>query len=367
MRTLLLRVGQNTAVLFGVKLISAVTGFGVAAVLGRGLGESGFGQYSFILAWLGSLVPLTEFGFNTILTRDLAAQPEQTARYFINTLVGKSLLALPTVLALLLLAPWLAPDQNTAVIAGLRWGVLWLCSSFVHSTITSIFMAYQQTTPILWLTVIGQDLLLSGFSWLVWQQTPLYTLIAWLSVGKTVEAIVALFFYKQHLSAQIVQRSLLAWDFFKQLWWRSWPFALAGLLVTVQLRANVLILGYLQGDQVVGWYAAADRLFEMGRELPGAFLAALLPALAALIGQREGQALQRSLQWSRWGLLLFSLLVTTAVFLLADFVVVLVYGRAFEPAATALQILMLTLIPASQNNLFIETKKFRGQSRAACR
>ncbi len=69
----------------------------MAAALGRGLGNIGFGQYSFVLSGLLSLMLFTEFGLSTVLTRDLAAQPEKSSQYLSHSIATKSLLALPAI------------------------------------------------------------------------------------------------------------------------------------------------------------------------------------------------------------------------------------------------------------------------------
>src|SRR6185295_2577924 len=99
-QNIFLKIGQNTGILLLVNIAGAVMGFLMAATLGRGLGDAGFGQYSFVMTWLASLVLFTEFGLSTIITRDIAAQPEQTQGYLVNSLAAKSLLSLPAILIL---------------------------------------------------------------------------------------------------------------------------------------------------------------------------------------------------------------------------------------------------------------------------
>jgi O-antigen/teichoic acid export membrane protein len=127
-------------------------------------------------------------------------------------------------------------------------------------------------------------------------------------------------------------------------------------LAAFQLRANALVLAYLQGDQALGWYAAAGRFVETGKQLPGAFYAAMLPALAAMAGARnaaQSLALQNTLHQSRLGLLAFGIVASVGALLLARPILTLTYGSAYEPATLTLQILALTLIPAGQNSLLI--------------
>lgn len=362
MQNIFLKIGQTTGILLLVNIAGAVMGFLMAAVLGRGLGDAGFGQYSFVMTWLLSLMLFTEFGLSTVITRDIAAQPEQTHRYLVNSLAGKSLLSLPAILILLFFAPQLAADQNPAVIAALRWGVIFLYSGLVYSSFTAIFRAHQIMSPILWLTLSGQLVLLAGTLWLVLERQPLFLIIAWAGLSQAGQCLLAVVFYKNlqilgathFLSASHLGNINSA--VVKELLVKAWPFALAGILAAFQLRANVLILAYLQGDQALGWYAAANRFVETGKQLPAAFYSAMLPAMAAMVGAQnttQSRALQKTLNRSRVGLLAFGGLASLGALLLAGPILTLVYGSDYQPATLTLQILTLTLIPSGQNSLLI--------------
>jgi O-antigen/teichoic acid export membrane protein len=376
-----IRIGQNTAILLLVNLAGAVMGFLMAAVLGRGLGDAGFGQYSFVMTWLSSLILLSEFGLSTVLTRDIAAQPEMTQSYLINSLAGKILLSLPVVFILLVLAPQLAPNQNPAVVAALRWGVIFLASGLIYSSFTAIFRAHQVMTPILWLTLSGQFVLMVGTVWLVLKQQPLFLIVAWAGLSQAGQCLLAFVFYRKLKKSSNTEElggthrnshalsvltspsgflSAKSWPIsgamLRKLMVKGWPFALAGILAALQLRANSLILAYLQGDQALGWYAAANRFVETGKQLPAAFYSAMLPALAAMVGARnaaQSLALKRTLAQSRLGLLAFGVLASAGALLLGPLILRLTYGLAYQPATLTLQILTLTLIPSTQNSLLI--------------
>lgn len=383
-----IRIGQNTGILLLVNIAGAVMGFLMAAVLGRGLGDAGFGQYSFVMTWLSSFMLFSEFGLSTVITRDIAAQPEQTPRYLINSLVGKSLLSLPALLILLILAPQLTPDQNPAVVTAMHWGVIFLSSGLVYSSFTAIFRAHQVMPPILWLTLSGQFVLLAGTLGLVLLQQPLFLIIVWAGLSQVGQCVLAFVFYrklKQPRLEKMVEGNLkelvgtqgnlglfqaptssyefpsarsrpISGPMIGELIIKAWPFALAGILAALQLRANGLILAYLQGDQALGWYAAANRFVETGKQLPAAFYSAMLPAMAAMVGARnaaQSLALQKTLAQSRLGLLAFGAFASVGALLLAQPILRLTYGPAYEPATSTLQILTLTLIPSAQNSLLI--------------
>lgn len=367
MRRIFLTIGQNTGILLVVNLTGAVLGFLMAAALGRGLGDAGFGQYSFVMTWLLSLMLLAEFGLSTALTRDLAAQPEQTHRYLLNSIAGKTVLSSPFLIILFFFAPQLAAGQSPAVITSLRWGIIFFYTGLIYSSFTAIFRAHQRMSPILWLTLSGQTVLLGGTLILILNQQPLFLIIAWAGLSQLLQCGLAALFYQKlnpsgrnwrELKVPATSLRFLFSDMpgLRRLIAKAWPFALAGLLAALQLRANSLILAYAQGDQALGWYAAANRFVETGKQLPAAFYGALLPALAALAGSsqsEQNETLRQTLSQARLGLLAFGIIASLGALFLAQPILTLTYGPDYQPAALPLQLLTLTLIPNAQNSILI--------------
>ncbi len=243
-------------------------------------------------------------------------------------------------------------------------------------------------TPILWLTLSGQFVLLAGTWGLVLLQQPLFLIIAWAGLSQVGQCFLAFVFYqklkrpgleklaegnpKELIGTQgnldLLQVPTSSYELLpagsrpisgammRSLIIRAWPFALAGILAALQLRVNGLILAYLQGDQALGWYAAAYRFVETGKQVPAAFYSAMLPVMAAMAGThntRQSLALQKTLAQSRLGLLGFGAFASVGALLLAQPILHLTYGPAYEPATSTLQILTLTLIPSAQNSLLI--------------
>ena len=379
MQNLALKLGQNTFILLATRAVNMLTGVVIMTLLARGLGDVGFGQYNFILAWIASVVPVAEFGLNLILTRDIAADPLKTVPYLKQVIFSKCLLGLPIVLFFLLLADWLAPHENSALAMALRWGCLFFFSGLVYSALSTIFVAHQRMWPLLWLSLLGQSSLLLGLAGLIWLHQPLPYFIAWLGLHQCGQCFLAWVFYrrlkkglptayvvspktKEMAPAQAtLGLALSTWlnitttylQTSKTFLAKAWPFALSGFLITLQIRGNMLILGYVQGEQALGWYALAERIMVVVRELPGAFFAAIFPLFSALVGQMKAQDLEKTMALSQGGILAFSLLAAGSLFFFAEFLLVQVFGSSYRPALKPLQMLLLAVIPATQSNLYI--------------
>ncbi|MCP4359478.1 MAG: oligosaccharide flippase family protein, partial [Chloroflexi bacterium] len=258
---------------------------------------------------------------------------------------------------------------------------------------TAVFKAHQIMTPILWLTLIGQIVLFAGTLILLLARQPLFTLILWHGITLSLQCLLAAIFYKKRIafrskpvhdepaalkntitstrpaadaqnSASVMTGSGISKILVKSLILSAWPFALAGFLAALQMRANVLILAYIAGDQALGWYAAANRFVETGKQLPGAFYVAILPALAAMAGDISRRPnLRKTFRQAQLGLLAFALLASLGALLLAQPVLTLTYGPAYQSATLTLQILTLSLIPTTQNSLAIVYLYARGDEK----
>ena len=84
------KIGHNTLILLAVNLVSGLSAVVTGVILGRALGDRGFGQYSLVMSWLVGLAVFLELGLNTLLTRDLAANPGVARVYLANSLFQRT-------------------------------------------------------------------------------------------------------------------------------------------------------------------------------------------------------------------------------------------------------------------------------------
>jgi O-antigen/teichoic acid export membrane protein len=342
-------IGHNTLILLGVNLVNGGAGLLLTVMLGRVLGDDRFGEFSFVMSWLVSLSIFIEFGLSTVLTRDLAVNLQETPVYLVNSLIIKW-----AVLGIFLLsaAPFLSvisPFENPDIPLALFWGGLFLIGSLGFSSLSATFKAHQQMRPILMATLAGQALTIIGVSILVVYRQPISAIVFWIAVSQVGQLLLAFVLLRHKLNIPIKTQAI-SFTFTITLVRRAWPFALAGLLAALQLRGSQLLLAYLDGGQALGWYAAASRLIETGKQLPGAFYAALLPAMAAAAGSTALPATRRQ---AEFGLLGIALVAVVGALLLGQSLILTLYGAEYQPAVLVLQLLALSLIPTLQNSVLI--------------
>ncbi len=339
----LTHLSRNTILFFILNIATAAFSFLISVIVARGLGAAALGQYSLALAWSLTLAQFADFGMNTLLTRELAREPSATPRCLAAALYAKTLFALLLLCGLLVFASQVTREMETALT--LQLGAALILLNSWYSTFVTVLRAFGRAAAILIFNVAGLLLQTTVTLWLVlagWQ-VPLILVSA--VVLQAVQCAALIFWYRArfHFDAP---REPFDRKFVWQLLRRAAPFALAGILGAVELRANIFLLGWLNDERAVGWYSAASRVTDGLRLAPNAFFGALLPALATLSTREHADAARCLFRRAQYALLAFALLIAFGVTVSASWLVQWTYGAQFDAARGVLIILAWGLVPA---------------------
>lgn len=338
-----LAVGRNTLILLASNFSSAAFALVISILIARNAGDAALGIYSLALAWSLTLAQFADLGMNTLLTRDLAHAPEQTAAYVRASLLSKTALSALLTLGLVLAAPALAQGDSAA--RALQLGAGLIALNAWYGTFTAVFRASGRMVPILILNLGGvavQTLL----TWqLVARAFPIETLVALAVLIQALQLAAAWGIYAR-VTRTRHEKTQIDFAYVWRLTRAGIPFAIAGILAGVEMRANIFLLGALAGERAVGWYSAASRLNEGIRLAPNAFFGAVLPALALLQSTDGPLRLQTFFRRREVALILFGGAAALFLSAFAQWLILFLYGDSFAPAVPALIILGWGLIPA---------------------
>ena len=125
--------------------------------------------------------------------------------------------------------------------------------------------------------------------------------------------------------------------------WRNvFPIGAGIVLSALYFRIDVFLVDWWRGTEAVAMYNAVFRLVEALRLFPAAVLAVMLPELCRA---RDRAPLARV----AGGVTMFAAIAGAALWVAADVVIPLVYGRAYAPAVPAFRILLLAFPLLSLN------------------
>jgi O-antigen/teichoic acid export membrane protein len=319
----------NLAAQFAGRALSVGSGFLVFVLVARALGAEAFGRYSYVLAYLGVLVAIAEFGTTSVLARGMAQVRTEREVYWGNFLLLRLGLTLLAAMLGAALAPWVRPDLAPYLLAGAAC-LPALGSRFYeplfqvldrpwHGALSSGLYALAH--------VLGVAAALR-----VWGSLP--AVFAAYLLANVLYAVFAFRLSLRCLRPRFqIRRSVLA-----PLLKLAAPIGVGTLFVTLNTRADVFLLAWLQSDTAVGLYSAAFRFYDLGAVLAVIVATPLFPIFAEL-ATRDRAALKRLyVRIHEWvAILLLPVALLTP--LVSSDVMSLAFGDRFRPAGPVLDAL----------------------------
>ena len=340
-------LASNSLILTASNVLNAVLGFVLSLIIGRGVGEAGFGVWIFCMAWAAILTMVCEFGLNSLLIREAVRMPESANRLLALSLALKLLFVFILGGSVWFLTPGLSLDLTSS--AALTASLLIAVVSIAYGSFTAIFKVFGWMSPILWLNLFGGIFQIGWSFWIIRTGGGVLPLI-WVAVvidlGQLVSAILLWWYRIRPWGGKFEISPTDAFQMLKD----SIPFAISAILGAIESRSSVLLLGYLRGEIEVGRFGMASRFFEAGRLIPNGVYDAAFPALAAA---RKSADRGDRIIIKRLGLfiLIYTLVVVMTLILFSRQVIHISYGDAFLPAAPTLTLLGVALLPTLHNAL----------------
>jgi len=350
------RVAKNTGIIIAgdavFKLISVI----VTIYLARYLGTVGFGKYSFVFAYLAFFSIITDLGLQQILVREMARDPAIAPKLIGNAYIIRLLLTVIAVVSSMIVITLMSyPADTTTYIYIASFTVLFISFSDFYATIFSanLRMEYNIMAKLVFKVLSAGLILLIIFS----KGTLMQVMVA-LVFSEMVKTLLNYSFSRKFVKPRF------EFDFglWKYLFKEALPLALTSVIWIIYFRIDVIMLSMMMGDTEVGLYSAAYKLSDPLLLIPSALMTSLFPIMSASFKSSE-ERLIKTYRLSIKYILIIMLPVAIGTTIIADKVILLIYGSEFSGSATALQILIWALIFISTSsvlaNLLVSMNKQR--------
>jgi O-antigen/teichoic acid export membrane protein len=351
------RVVKNSAVPTVIRLIVRAIDMAFALVLYRLLTPEAVGQYDLaallVVQYLGTF---SDFGLGTLLTREVARQPNEAPRFFGVTLTLRwllSIIALP--MALVIIGTY---NVSGAMLPGARSltddgaaAILILCLTLFpaayNNVVTALFNSRERMEIPAAVELITQvvsvfarvGVLLAGWGVLG---------LAWAAVATT--CLTALVFLVLQVRMLFAPRLEWDWQFARSLLKPAFPLLLNSLLVNIAFSFDTFILRAFTDDVVVAQYRMPYRVINVALILPPLLINAIFPLIARQAKQ-DRNAFNRSYRHVLYVLLLaaFPISVGTTV-LAADLVRFFAENAQYQGISDVALAILIWFLPLSYIN-----------------
>jgi O-antigen/teichoic acid export membrane protein len=260
------------------KLLSIVVNLTVGIYVIRYLGSGNFGKLSYCLSIVGMLEAIAKLGLDAIVLRNLVQEKEATPEILGTALILKLAGSLVTLALIVAVLPILSRDPQISWMTKLIALALIFRSSEV---IEFWFRAQVLAKP---MAIIGSLRLLFSSVMKIGLIYGRFSLIAfvWLLLAEEVLQTVGnfLIYWLNNRS------SSFNWGFWqfnlvkaKEMLRDSWPLILSGVMITIYMKIDQVMLGNMASNEVVGNYAAAVKFSEVWYFFPLAVCTSVFPSI----------------------------------------------------------------------------------------
>ncbi len=271
------RLTTNVGWLLADRLLRMIGGLLVGFWVARYLGPTDFGSYNYALALAMIVGSVATLGLDNIVVRDLVRAPAESPAILGSAAVLRLTSGLLAILIAVGVAALLRPGDQTAIALTTLFSLasplqaLSIIDLWFQSRVDSRDIVVARNAAFFAATTLKVSLLLAGapliaFGWVFAAEAVLgglAVIVAYRRRGGRLRA--------WHPAAARA-RSLLA---------DSWPLIFSGLLVTLYLRIDQVMIGQIVGDTELGVYSIAVRIAEVFPMLPGVIIASTFPSVVA--------------------------------------------------------------------------------------
>ena len=271
------KIFTNTLWQVVIRVITVVIGVFNLALITRILGQTGFGFYTTVFAFVQMFMILADLGLFLTLLREISAVETRseesrvvnnifTIRFFSSLLI---LLLVPVVIKFF--------PYDQIVKDGVVFFVFVFFFQSLMSTLTAVFSKKLDMPKAASVDLVNRVLYLGSLVYLFKAGGSLNVVLLLHSIVFVISFIIFYFLLKKYVTLRF------AWDFryWKKVFFRTWPLAITVVLNLVYFKADTLILSAFHSPEDVGLYGAPYKVLEVLATFPHMFMSLILPLFTA--------------------------------------------------------------------------------------
>ncbi|GAB4312179.1 MAG: flippase [Methanobacteriaceae archaeon] len=342
------RIAKNTALLFIAQVVTYILTFFYTIYIARFLGAEGFGILAFALAFAGIFSILADLGLNTLIVREVSRNKSFEKKILGNIVLIKIVFAIITFLAATMIINMMNYAENVInvvyiiLIATLFFGI--------SGIFNSIFQAHEKIIYMALGLIINSFLMFLGVLFALYYNFDVmgFAFIYLFSNGVFLVYSIIICLWKF-----FIPEIEFNWNFWKFTIKEAVPFGLTGISLMIYTYIDSVMLSLIHGNEVVGWYNAAYRLVIILMYVPGIINITIFPSMSKFYIYSKD--LLQSMKEIYFKMMIIIGIPTAAlVTILADEIILFIFGTEYLPSIIALQIIVWTIIFTFSGAAFIK-------------
>ena len=325
---------KNTSWLFGEKILRMIVGLFVGIWVARYLGPEQFGLFSYAQSFVGLFTAIATLGLDGIVVRELVKDESRRDELIGTAFYLKLIGAIAVLIVLAVAIQFTSNDSYTNVLvfiiaSATIFQAFNVVDMYFQAKVLSKYVVYANVISLFVSSIVKIVLILNDASLIAFAWATLF--------DSVVLALGFIYYYVKNSSIFNIKNLIFKRETAVSLLKDSWPLILSGIVVSIYMKIDQVMIQEMMGSESVGQYAAATRLSEAWYFIPMVVASSLFPAIINAKKQSEGlyyARLQKLYDLMVWMAIAIALPMT----FLSDWVIHLLYGEQYSQAGSVLMI-----------------------------
>ena len=305
----------------------------------RVLGAAEYGVFAYVLGVAGFFALFADVGVNSLLTRDIASQPEKRNNYFSASFLIKISLLLLTALLIIFIAPHFSKIEKAAFLIPLV--ALMVFFDGIGEFVIAFFRGLQKMQwEALILSFENLSLMAIGFVFLAISPTAKSLTFSYIASSGLATLLAVFIIRNQFFKIFHHFDKDLAFKIIKS----TLPIAFSATIGIFMLNVDIVMLGWWRTAAEIGYYSVGQRIVPVLYTLASLFASGVFPLVSQLVQQKNQEREKNLNEKSMAFILLMAIPLIIGGVVLAKPIIILVFGETYLPAAAVFQILLVSLI-----------------------
>lgn len=332
------KIAKNTIFLLIAQIITYILTFFYTIYIARYLGAEGFGILSFAIALAGIFSIFADLGLSTLVFREVSRYESLENKYLSNVISIKIILAIIIFAIAILIVNLMNYPQN---VDDIIYIVLLSTVLFgIAGVFTSVFQAHEEIKYVAMGLILNSVLMFIG---VIFALSYKFDVIGFAFLYLFANGVLLIYNIVICFWKFFVPRMEFDWNFWKPTLKGSLPFGLTGISAMIYTYIDSVMLSLIQGNDVVGWYNAAYKLLIILLYIPSIINVTIFPSMSRFhISSKESLKIIKEKYFKL--MIIIGIPLAVAITILADQIIILVFGTGYSQSIIALQILIWTIV-----------------------
>lgn len=327
------KVLRNSSWLVGERVFQMLVTLIIGSLTARYLGPSNYGVINYVASFISIFAVFAALGIDSILIRELVADPENEGTYVGTTLLLKMIAGLLCLIASNIFMMLYEKDSIIIVLVNFMQSISLVFKCY------DVFDYYFQAHLSSKFSVITKSL--ASIIVAIWKVYLLVTKasVVFFGLSVTIEAGVCLLvlylLYKKNNGPKLKFDKEVA----KKLLKSGYHFIFASLMIILYTRMDKIMIGSFLSEKEVGLYSAASAISEMWLFVPLALINSLQPVILEL--KAKGDKLYHEKIKEMYFIVFYgSVLMCLGITLFSKYITLILYGPEYLSSQKLLVILI---------------------------